>query len=266
MIEVGPGKERRHGESNEARVAAVAKPRSIGRRRDRARGARRLPRYYLVAALLWVVALIEWLTKLLHAPRSPGIYAAIAAIASILGLVKFLRAKQRVRDLKKGRDGERQVAEILDELKRHGAQVLHDIPDERGNVDHVVISKHGLFVIETKAWSKPDRVWNMEFDGERIHIATRAPDAAPIVQCRAEVASIRELVRESTSKALPVRCVVVFLDWYVNRTPSARGSDIWVLNPKELAGWIRRERETLSDADVAMATLHLKQYVKKLAA
>ena len=58
----------------------------------------------------------------------------------------------------------------------------------------------------------------------------------------------------------------VFLDWYVNRTPSARGSDIWVPNPKELAGWIRRERETLSDADVAMATLHLKQYVKKLAA
>ncbi len=69
-----------------------------------------------------------------------------------------------------------------------------------------------------------------------------------------------------STKALPVRGVVVFLDWYVNRTPSARGSDIWVLNPKELAGWIRRERETLSDADVAMATLHLKQYVKKLAA
>jgi hypothetical protein len=39
-----------------------------------------------------------------------------------------------------------------------------------------------------------------------------------------------------------------------------------VLNPKELAGWIRKEPEILSDSDVAMATLHLKQYVKKLAA
>jgi hypothetical protein len=65
---------------------------------------------------------------------------------------------------------------------------------------------------------------------------------------------------------VPVRGVVVFLDWFVKRRPQARGSDIWVLNPKELAGWVRREAEILSDADVAMATLHLKQYVKKLAA
>jgi hypothetical protein len=35
---------------------------------------------------------------------------------------------------------------------------------------------------------------------------------------------------------------------------------------KELAGWIRREPDILSAADVAMATLHLKQFVKKLAA
>ena len=36
--------------------------------------------------------------------------------------------------------------------------------------------------------------------------------------------------------------------------------------PKELAGWIGREPDILSAADVAMATLHLKQFVKKLAA
>ena len=63
-----------------------------------------------------------------------------------------------------------------------------------------------------------------------------------------------------------VRGVLVFPEWFVRRTGRARESDIWVLNPKELAGWIRREVGVLSDADVAMAALHLKQYVKKLAA
>jgi hypothetical protein len=38
------------------------------------------------------------------------------------------------------------------------------------------------------------------------------------------------------------------------------------LNLETLPGWVRRAPEILSDADVAMATLHLKQYVKKLAA
>ena len=222
--------------------------------------------YYILAAMLWVIATIEWLAKVLHYSRVPGAYAIAAGVATALCAVKFIRTRKHVRNLKKGRDGERDVAEILDDLKRHGAQVLHDIPGEKGNVDHVVICTRGIFVVETKAWSKPDNVWEMDFDGEQIHIATRTPDAAPIVQCKAESASIKALLRESTSKTFPVRGVVVFLDWFVNRQPSARGSAIWVLNPQELAGWVRREPEILSDADVAMATLHLKQYVKKLAA
>jgi len=95
-----------------------------------------------------------------------------------------------VRNLKKGRDGEREVAEILDELKSLGCQVVHDIQGQDCNVDHVVICSRGIFVIETKAWSKPDNVWEMDFDDERIHIATRAPEAAPIIQCKAEVGDI----------------------------------------------------------------------------
>jgi hypothetical protein len=225
-----------------------------------------LLRYFLAAALFWLIAGLEWLAKALHAPRQPGAYALTAGIATVWCVWKFIQTRKHVRNLKKGRDGEREVAELLDEFKGQGAQVLHDIPGEAGNVDHVVICTRGVFVVETKAWSKPDKVWQMDFDGDQIHIPNRKPDASPIVQCKAEVGSIKELLRDSTSKHFPVRGVVVFLDWFVNRRSSARGSDIWVLNPKELAGWIRREPEILSEAEVAMATLHLKQYVKKLAA
>ena len=48
----------------------------------------------------------------------------------------------------------------------------------------MVSSKRGIFVIETKNWSKPDKVWEMDFDGEKIHIPTQKADAAPIVQYR----------------------------------------------------------------------------------
>jgi hypothetical protein len=222
--------------------------------------------YYLLATGLWLLAILEWLSKIFHYPRMPVAYTVAAATATGLCVVKFVRTKREVRNLRLGRDGEREVAEILDDLKRYGAEVLHDIPEEQGNVDHVVICTRGIFVIETKNWSKPDKVWEMQFDGQQIHIPTRAPDAAPIIQCKAEAASIKSLLRASTSKAFPVRGVVVFLDWYVKRRPAARGADIWVLNPKEVAGWICNEPEILSDSDVAMATLHLKQYVKKLAA
>jgi hypothetical protein len=222
--------------------------------------------YYILATTLWVFTVIEWGAKTFHLPRAPGAFALAAAAATGLCVRQFFKTRAQVRLDRKGRDGEREVAEILDDLKRLGAHVLHDIPNEEGNVDHVVISKRGIFVIETKNWSKPDKVWEMDFDGAKIHIPTRKADAAPIVQCRAQVSDIRTLLKESTANDFPVRGVVVFLDWYVKRTPSAQGADIWVLNPKELAGWMRRESVVLNDSDVSMAVLHLKQYVKKLAA
>ena len=222
--------------------------------------------YYLLPAMLWVVAAIEWLAKVMHYPRLPGAYVIAAALASALCIAKFIRTKEYVNNLKKGRDGERAVAEILDRFKQFGAEVLHDIPGNRGNVDHVVICRLGVFVIETKAWSKPDKRCKLKFDGECVHIPGRAPDSGPIIQCRAAVEEIRSLLQQSTSKTFPVRGIVVFLDWFIKRTSSARGASIWVLNPKELEGWISRELPVLSTDEVAMATLHLKQYVKKIAA
>lgn len=56
-----------------------------------------------------------------------------------------------------GRDGERKVASMLKRLSRGEYFVLHDlmISDERGittQIDHLVISRFGLFVIETKCY------------------------------------------------------------------------------------------------------------------
>jgi hypothetical protein len=55
-----------------------------------------------------------------------------------------------------GRDGEREVAEYLDNLTRRGNYVFHDIPANGFNIDHIVVSTHGIFTLETKAYSKPE--------------------------------------------------------------------------------------------------------------
>ena len=59
-----------------------------------------------------------------------------------------------------------------------------------------------------------------------------------------------------------VRGVVAFPGWWVEQLSTARGADLWVLNPKALAAWIAREPEILSEADAAIATLHLQQFVR----
>ena len=218
--------------------------------------------FYLFAAAFWFIAFLEWTATLTNRPRLPGTYAIAAIIFTAIAGYQFWRIRRDVRNLKQGREGEREVAELLEELKQGGARIIHDVPANNFNVDHVVISTRGIYAIETKKWTKSKSRSRIEFDGQRITVSGKSSDFDPIQQCRAQASWVQEFFKTSTSKRLPVRGVVAFPGWWVEQLPTARGSDLWVLNPKALVAWIAREPEILSEADAAMATLHLQQHVR----
>jgi Nuclease-related domain len=218
--------------------------------------------FYLGASSFWLIAFLEWTAKIADRPRLPGTYAIAAAIFTAVAGCQFWRIRCDVRNLKQGREGEREVAEFLDDLKQSGVRVVHDVPVNNFNVEHVVISTRGIFAIETKKWSKSKNRAQIEFDGQRITVSGKPSDYDPIKQCRAQAAWVQGYLKTSTSKRIPVRGVVAFPGWWVEQLPAARGADLWVLNPKALAAWIAREPEILTEADAAMATLHLQQYVR----
>jgi hypothetical protein len=51
-----------------------------------------------------------------------------------------------------GANGERALGKVLDPLREEGIAVLHDrrIPGSRANIDHLVVSRAGVFVIDAK--------------------------------------------------------------------------------------------------------------------
>jgi hypothetical protein len=89
--------------------------------------------FLLFPMMFWIFAWMEWIQRLLKAPRSPAIYAATATLFTIVAAYQFWRLRKRVRNLKLGRDGEREVAEVLETLKEQGAQVIHDVPCNKFN-------------------------------------------------------------------------------------------------------------------------------------
>jgi Nuclease-related domain len=63
-----------------------------------------------------------------------------------------------------GQIGEQQTEDVLKPLERVGWRVIHDIPNARGNWDHVVVGPGGLFLLDTKtserkAFVKDDRLY-----------------------------------------------------------------------------------------------------------
>jgi Nuclease-related domain len=219
--------------------------------------------YFIAAAVLCAIAAVEWFGTLTHSPRHPFIFSAMALIGVAAAVWRSFDVRTRVRRLRQGRDGERAVGQFLERLRDGGAQVFHDVPGQGFNLDHVVISPHGLFAVETKTYSKPWPGAKIIVDGDSLTIAGQTPDRDPVVQVRLASRWLEAMLQESTGKRFAVRGVVVFPGWFVEQR-SSRGP-VWVLEPKMLPGFVEQEPTSIKPEDVALAAFHLSRYVRATA-
>ena len=168
----------------------------------------------------------------------------------ILGLlvvffqIRKLLAKSTEMDrLRLGLDAELAVGQELDQLMREGAVVFHDMPADRFNIDHVVIARQGVFAVETKGYSKPNRAGGkadatVVFDGQSLTLPERSGRWA-IEQAERQARWLAEWLRSSTGDVVPVTPVVALPGWFVER--KGRGA-VLVFSGKELRSHLLRAR------------------------
>src|SRR5690606_21380475 len=100
--------------------------------------------------------------------------------------------------LKLGRDGERVVADHLQELAANGWHVFHDIQGDGFNIDHVVIGRGGIFTVETKTRSKPlGKPARIIVDQNGISVAGSAASRDAIEQALAQASWLAKQLRNS---------------------------------------------------------------------
>src|SRR5690606_15806737 len=113
---------------------------------------------HVITAMMFVyVAALEWFSAYFSLPRRPMIYTVTALIAVSVAAYKIYVGRKKLISLRQGRDGEKAVGQYLERLRVDGAHVFHDVPGQKFNLDHVVIAKSGIYVVETKTYSKPDK-------------------------------------------------------------------------------------------------------------
>jgi hypothetical protein len=217
--------------------------------------------YLFLPAIFIFWAFWEWVRTISNSPPIPVHATIIAGIAFTYSVFKFFRIKRQIRNLKLGMEGEKAVGQYLEKLREKGYQILHDIPGEKFNIDHVLIGQAGIYVIETKTISKP-KSGNpvIEYDGKQLKVNGFTPDRNPITQAQALANWIKELVKESTGREFPVRPVVLYPGWYINHQP--KGAEVWVLNPKGFPTFLDHADKTITPEDVHLVTYHLCRYVR----
>lgn len=214
-----------------------------------------------LAVMVVFAALQLWIQYWRSTVWLPATMTVAGIVTVALAAWKWRIAARELKALHLGRTGEEAVGQYLDEcLRPKGFQVLHDIPGDRFNLDHVLIGTTGVYCIETKTHSKPQKgAPQVRYDGSAITVNGFTPDRDPLIQVKAGAHWLAELLEASTGQRFKVQPVVLYPGWFVDS--SVQWPEIWVLNEKQLPSTVARQKPVISDADVHLATYHLKRYV-----
>lgn len=216
---------------------------------------------YLFAAILLILAGLEWWRYWKRVPPNPILFSVVALIAVAYATYRILRTRKKAKALRLGRDGERAVAQYLEWFRTAGYFVFHDVPSADANIDHLLIGPQGIFTIETKTLSKPERgeCKITLVDGE-VHANGLKLDRNPVIQAKAQAGWIKSFLREHQFPT-PVWPVVVFPGWYIERF-DMRGAGLWMLEPKALGAFIEREPQRLSREQVQAIASAISSHVR----
>jgi hypothetical protein len=97
------------------------------------------------------------------------------AVAVLVGWRLRFRPSEQARTWQRGAQGERRTTRLLGRLARDGYVVFHDlaVPGSSANVDHLVIGRSGVFIIDSKQWTGEVRqgadglVWHNRYPLDR---------------------------------------------------------------------------------------------------
>jgi len=161
------------------------------------------------ALFLVLLAALEWIEYAQAIPPKPVLYSVPAVVALGYAVFRFFPVRREVRALRLGRDGEKDVGQKLEVLRKKGYEILHDIIGNGFNLDHVLIGPAGIFTVETKTHSKLVKGNpSILFDGDKIIVGGLEPERNPVVQAKAQASWLRELLAESTGRKFEVRPVI----------------------------------------------------------
>ncbi|WP_408951119.1 nuclease-related domain-containing protein [Lysobacter sp. Hz 25] len=184
--------------------------------------------YFLAA---WALPKVEWGNAKFGVSEVLYLTAFLVMAAfSLRRIIVSGNARRRGMD---GLKAEMFVAQELNRLIGLGATVLHDVPCESFNLDHVVIGRHAVFVIETKSVRKPPKTgskdhFKVAYDGERL----RFPDhvnAKAIAQARQQAGWLAAYLRQMNI-AVPVKAAVALPGWWID-SPRLPDDGVRVFNP-----------------------------------
>lgn len=220
--------------------------------------------HIFISAILIIIAVMEWSKQIYNTPPYPLLWTFIALVVFGYYSIKSIKTWKTIKNVKLGRDGEKIMGQNLEQLRRTGYQVFHDMVDVDGgfNIDHIVIGPAGVFTVEIKTVSKRGGEQKIECDGNNVKIDGFVPDRNPIFQAKAQAHWLEYFILESVGMKINVKPVVVYPGWFV--APQPKNADVWVLNEKALPKFLQNEKVTIDEKEINLISAQIERYIREI--
>lgn len=184
---------------------------------------------------------------------------ALFACGVALAIWRMLKVRNEVATWKLGENGERYVGQVLEtEMRPLGYEVFHDIQIEKSgrkmNIDHVLIGKNGVYLVETKAWRKPEKGSpEIEYKNGVLYRAGQKVDNKPVREALGLAKTASQLFYDLTGRKYYVKPILVFAGWY-HRVTMTHDSPVLFLNEKRISSFLPKHspRSVPSEEDMAL--------------
>ena len=226
----------------------------------------RIDSFVFVAAVVPLSSYASYITQKYWGAVKPGSHIGIFYLIISVGFVAFAavrlpRLVKERRSFRLGLDCEMAVGQELNGLMYDGYRIFHDIPADGFNIDHVVVGPNGVFAVETKGRSKPDRGRGkpdatVVFDGKNLHFPDSS-ESEPLAQARRQARWLSKWLSSAVAQPITAHPVLALPGWYIDRR---KWGDVLLLNGKEcrfLAS--QKSIRTLPDALIQMISHQLER-------
>lgn len=186
---------------------------------------------YFVA--VWAMQRVQW--QEIRFGFWDAVLLAYFVIGTATAIARIVRSGKARRRCAAGLKAELFTAQELNRLMASGCTVLHDLPCDQFNIDHVVIGPRAVYMVETKSVRKPRDTGNNDhfkvvYDGESL----RFPDFTgrkAIAQARRQASWLATYLKQTTGSAVPVIPTLALPGWWIEGPRPTTDAEVRVFNP-----------------------------------
>ncbi len=197
-------------------------------------------------------------------PESIFRYAIGVGALIVAGVVFGRRITKNLnqrRNLVLGMEGELATGQELDQLMLDGCRVFHDIKARHGNIDHVVVSRSGVFCVETKMISKytagNDKAEVVVDHDQNVLRFANFEREIPSGQIERQTAWLSEYLSSATGDSVRAEGILALPGYFITKR-IGRGS-VYVINPVKPTRFFVNSRKVFSDQVIKRISHQLDQ-------